>query len=174
MRIKIKNMIILLFFAASFLPLYTASADTGPKPGMSFEFTQEVSGQPVTITSGVLLECEQSDCSDGKPLEQAGPQRFSCDTTSCSAMAYGFSTYHRLEIQFSDGKTRQSNIFKTAGFNSTYTVTIRQDDLLVKPNPGFAFFSTATIILLCGGCLVGIIIIVVVVPLLVRRTAKKK
>ena len=76
---------------------------------MDFTFTQEFPGTQVSIVSGTMFECQQSDCSDAKPLMEAGPQRFSCEATSCHALAYGFSDYHRLEIQFSDGKTRQSN-----------------------------------------------------------------
>jgi hypothetical protein len=173
MRQKTRNIFILLLFTVSFLPLRSVSADTGPKPGMSFEFKQEFTGDQVTISSGVLLECEQSDCQDAKPLQQAGPQGFTCGESSCLAIAYGFSTYHQLEIQFSDGKTRRSNIFKTAHFNSFYTVTIRQDDLLVETKFSMDIFSITTVIFLCGGCLIGIIVIVVVI-LLVRRASKKK
>jgi hypothetical protein len=164
----------MLFMLSSFLPVRIVSADIGPKPSMDFEFKQGFPGQPVTITSGILLECEQSDCQDAKPLQKLGPQHFSCDATNCSALAYGFSTYHRLEIQFSDGKTRQSNIFKTTQFQSKYNVTIRQDDLLVEPIPSLNLYSPATYILLCAGCLAGIAILVVVIILIVRRTAKKK
>src|SRR5437867_4905211 len=116
----------LLFLSLQFLmPSHIVLADTGPKPTMEFTFKQELSGETATITSGILYECEQPDCSDAAPLQQLGPQRFSCDGLSCSALAYGFSQYHKLEIQFSDGKTRQSNIFKTAGFDSKYTVTMQ-------------------------------------------------
>lgn len=106
----------LLFFFLLLLPARVALADTGPKPTMNFAFWQELPGEPVTITSGILYECDQSDCQDASPLEEAGPQRFTCEATTCYAMAYGFSPYHRLEIQFSDGQTRQSNVFETAGF----------------------------------------------------------
>ena len=164
----------MLLILVSFLPLRDISADTGPKPSMDFEFKQGFTGQPVTIVSGILFECDQSDCQDAKPLERLGPQGFSCDTTSCSALAYGFSTYHRLEIQFSDGITRASNIFKTAQFQSVYAVTIRPTDLLVKSKFTLNLFSPLTYVLLCGGCLVGVIIIIIGIVLLVRRTSRKK
>lgn len=173
MRQKTGILLILLLFMVSSLPLRSVSADMGPKPSMSFEFKQESTGDQVTITSGILLECELSDCQDAKPLQEAGPQGFSCGESSCLALAYGFSTYHQIEIQFSDGKTRRSNIFKTAHFNSFYTVTIRPDDLLVEAIFSIDFFSITTYIFLCGCCLVGMIIIVVVI-LLVRRASKKK
>jgi hypothetical protein len=174
MLTKPKKAFTLLLFLLIFLPVYSVSADTGPKPGMDFVFNQEFPGNPVTITSGTLFECEQSDCQDAMPLQELGPQGFSCEASTCHALAYGFSPYHRLEIQFSDGKTRQSNIFETAGFNSTYTVTIRQGDLVVKAKPGLNFSAPLTYILLCACCLAGILVIGIVILVLVRRAAKKK
>lgn len=165
--------LIALFLLAALPPLHSARADTGPKPGMEFRFTQQFTGAPVTIISGELLECEQADCSDAKPLPKLGPQGLYCESTSCSALAYGFDTYHRLTIQFSDGVTRESNIFKTAGFKSTYDVTIREKDLVVKSRFALDFFSPYTYILICGVCLAGIIILVMVIIFLVRRSKKK-
>ena len=169
-----KSVFILSFILLALLPLYTVSADTGPKPSMDFTFQQQPSATHLTITSGILFECEQSDCQDAKPLQVLGPQRFSCAETVCSAMAYGFSTYHRLEIQFSDGKTRQSNVFKTAQFQSSYQVTIRPDDLLVEPKFTLNLFTPLTYVLLCSGCLLGIVILVALISFLVRRSKRKK
>jgi hypothetical protein len=163
-----------LLFLLAFSPLHNVSADTGPKPGMDFVFNQGFSGSPVPIISGILFECEQSDCQDATPLQELGPQGFSCQASTCHALAYGFSPYHRLEILFSDGKTRQSNIFETAGFNSTYTVTIRQDDLVVKSKFNLNPTAPLTIILLCVCCLAGVIVVAAVILLLVRRSARQK
>lgn len=129
---NITKLFLLLLFFQALVPAHVVLADTGPKPTMDFQFTQELPGEELTITSGILYECEQSDCSDALPLEEGGPQRLSCETNSCNALAYGFSPYHRLEIQFSDGQTRQSNIFGTYGFESYYLVTVRSEDLLVR------------------------------------------
>ncbi len=174
MLTKSKHVIILSFLILGLLPLYAVSADTGPKPSMDFTFKQENSATPLIITSGILFECEQSDCQDAKPLQLLGPQRFSCTETDCSAMAYGFSTYHRLEIQFSDGKTRQSNVFKTVQFQSSYQVTVRPDDLLVEPKFSLNLFTPLTYVLFCSACLIGIVILVVLIIFLVRRSKKKK
>ena len=163
---------LLLFL--SFFPPAAVSADVGPKPTMDFTFKQEFPGSPVTIMSGILFECNQSDCQDAKPLQEMGPQRFSCAANNCSALAYGFSTYHRLELTFSDGKTRQSNVFRTTQFQARYQVTIRQDDLLVQSRFSLNLFTPLTYILLCGGCLVGIAILVIMIVLVVRRTRNKK
>ncbi|MFH1524489.1 MAG: hypothetical protein ABIF04_05960 [Chloroflexota bacterium] len=171
---KIRTGIILSFLLTLFVPTQIVSADVGPKPSMSFGFEQGSSDPSVTIISGTLFECEQSDCQDAEPLEQVGPQEFWCSETSCSALAYGFKTYHRLEIQFSDGKTRQSNIFETIQFNSSYKVTIRQNDLLVEPVPSVNWFSPATYLVLCACCLVGVAIPITVIVLIVVRVARNK
>jgi hypothetical protein len=176
-------LIIVSILVWSFLPIKPVHADTGPKPGMSFTFTQELPGDPVTIVSGELFECEQADCQDAAPLMEVGPQHFSCQEITCSALGYGFSTYHQIEIVFSDGVTRRSNVFKTIHFNSSYKVTIRQDDLLVEPQGGiFSFFDIFSgfsvlpggTLAFCGICLAGVIVIIIIVFLLIRRASKKK
>lgn len=165
-----RNVILLLFLLIQFLiPAQIARADTGPKPTMEFTF----SGEPVTITSGTLYECDQPDCSDAAPLGEFGPQRLTCGTDNCSALAYGFSTYHKLRIEFSDGKTRESNVFQTAGFNSVYTVTVQPDDLLVKAqfSPLGAFSPNLTLVVLLGCCLcfIGILLIGLILFFIRRR-----
>src|SRR6266496_1867309 len=172
MNTKLTKLLLLVLSLPYLIPSRIVLADTGPKPTMEFTFKQELSGEIATITSGILYECEQSDCSDAAPLQQLGPQRFSCDVLSCSALAYGFSPYHKLEIQFSDGKTRQSNIFETAGFDSKYTVTVRADDLLVEShfNLGNMFPRTATVLLLCACMLIiGVVVIGVIIFFIRRR-----
>lgn len=166
--------LILLMVIVAFLPLRSVSADTGPKPTMDFQFIQGFPGQTVTIISGNLFECDRSDCQGAMPLAVGGPQRFTCGATSCHALAYGFTTYHRLSIQFSDGKTRQSNIFKTEQFQSTYKVTIRQDDLLVEPQISLNLFSPLTYILLCTCCLIVIALVIgAIVWIMISRKKRK-
>ncbi len=171
--------LVLLWFLLALSPFPAARADTGPKPTMEFTFQQGVPGQQLIITTGTLYECSQADCQDAKPLTRGGPQHFGCQDTACNALAYGFSQYHRLEIQFSDGKTRRSNIFQTAGFESIYTVIIRPDDLLVEAqfNPVNLLPTTylpLDVLLVCG-CLLGLLVIVVVaVVLIIRRRSKKQ
>ena len=172
-----KSRILLLSFILllSILPAHVVFADTGPKPTMEFEFKQAFPDGQVTITSGILYECDHPDCSDASPLKELGPQRLTCDALSCSALAYGFSDYHRLELQFSDGKTRQSNIFKTAGFDSKYTVTIQPDDLLVEAQfsllPSFSFGMVGVLACICA--FIGAILVVGLIIFLMRRSRKK-
>ena len=162
---------VLLLFLLAFLPAQVALADTGPKPSMDFQFKQEVSGEPLIVTSGILFECEQPDCSDAAPIEEVGPQGFRCEANSCSAVAYGFAPYHQIEIEFSDGQTLQSNIFETAGFNSRYTVTIRPDDLLVEAQFSLGVFPrTGTVILACCCGLLGIAVVIGLAVFVMRRS----
>ena len=167
---RTKSLFVFIFLLSVFPPA-TAFADTGPKPTMDFQFRQEMTDEPpLTIISGILFECEQPDCGDALILEEVGPQRFVCEFNSCHATAYGFTRYHQLELEFSDGKTRQSNIFETAGFDSKYMVTIRPDDLLVEARfSSGAFPRTATILVACLCAIVGIAAIGALSLFLLRR-----
>jgi hypothetical protein len=155
------------------LPVRAARADTGPKPTMEFIFQQELPGEQLTITSGILYECQQPDCSDAAPLEEGGPQGFRCEANSCRALAYGFSPYHRLEIEFSDGQTRQSNVFETAGFDSVYTVTVRPDDLLVDAQLSLGIFPrTGMVFVACLCAALGLLLVGGLAIFMIRRSAK--
>ena len=163
--------LLLLLSLLAFLPIHSVLADTGPKPSMDFQFKQEIAGEPLTITSGILFECDQPDCSDAAPIEEVGPQGFRCEANSCRAIAYGFAPYHRIEIEFSDGQTRQSNVFETAGFDSKYTVTIRPDDLLVEAQLSLGVFPRAGIVIIACLCaLIGVGLVVGVAIFLLRRS----
>jgi hypothetical protein len=175
MNVKLTKLLLLFLFLLVFLPVHVALADTGPKPTMDFQFRQEMTGEPpVTITSGILYECDQSDCGDAAPIEEVGPQGFRCEVNSCSATAYGFAPYHRISIEFSDGKTRQSNVFETAGFDSKYMVTIRPDDLLVEARFSLGGFPrTAIILIACCCAVVGVGIVIGLIVFLSRRVSKR-
>ncbi|MDQ2692054.1 MAG: hypothetical protein M3Y68_08500 [Chloroflexota bacterium] len=148
----------------------TVHADTGPKPTMEFRFVQEQPSEPLAIISGILYECDRSDCSDAAPIEEVGPQGFRCEADRCSATAYGFAPYHQIEIEFSDGRARRSHVFETAGFDSQYTVTIRPDDLRVEAQSGLPFPRTGTVLVagLCG--LIGLGLVAGLAVFLVRRS----
>lgn len=116
-------MIGLFLMAIAAAPLQMARADTGPKPTMKFQFTFEIPSAP-TIVSGIQEECSQADCADARPLMEAGPQSFNCTPLACSSMAYSYSEYHRLTITFSDGVTRQRNVFTKKNFYAQYKAAI--------------------------------------------------
>lgn len=171
MKQQLKKLVVLLLIFQIFLPAQTVLADTGPKPQMHFQFKYESAEDHPTIISGVMYECQQADCSDASPLEQVGPQGFYCDSEGCSATAYGFAPYHKIEVEFSDEETRESNVFQTAGFESAYTVTVRQNDLLVESefSPTGMFPPLFMIVIACICALVGLSVVAVVVIFLVRR-----
>ena len=163
------TVLLLLALSLSLLPMQRAAADTGPKPTMSFDFTQSSAGPKLDVTDGTLLECQQADCSDGQELKQLGPQHFSCSAAACDSLAYGYSPYHKLMIKFSDGKTRANNIFQTAGFDSKYKVTIRPDDLQVEATLNLDVFSPWTYVILCACLLALLLVVVAAIVLFVRR-----
>jgi hypothetical protein len=154
----VRGLAIILAAAILFLlPVHTARADTGPKPSMSFTFVYKIEPAP-TILSGSLLECSDPACTDATALKQEGPQHFSCSTTSCDSLAYGYSKYHQLSIEFSDGKTRLSNVFTKTAFDAVYTVTVQEDALLVSEKLGGPPLNlTGSLpfdlsVWACGGC----------------------
>jgi len=171
---KFRIILVSFILVQLILPVRVVFADTSPKPTMEFEFKQGLAGGPVTLTSGILYECDQAHCSDAALLQELGPQRFTCDPEGCRALAYGFAPYHRLEIEFSDGVMRRSNIFETAGFNSKYTVTIRPDDLLVEAQfSASALPPTLLILSACLGALLGMGLITGLIIYFIRRSRKK-
>ncbi len=115
----------------TFLPPHSVRADIGPKPTAAFTFTWETEDQP-TIVEGQLLQCEDAGCIDSTPLEALGPQHFTCSATACDSMSYGYTPYAKLVLIFSDGVTRESNIFEKPAFKSQYTVVVRSSDLMVN------------------------------------------
>jgi len=173
MKPKLRKLFLLLLCLQILLPAQIVLADTGPKPTMDFQFKYESTEEHPTIISGILYECQQSDCSDAAPLQQLGPQGFRCDSESCSATAYGFAPYHKIEIEFSDEETRQSNIFQTTGFNSKYTVTVHQNDLLVEAQFSLGILPPIFIIVItCICALVGVGLVVGLIVFLMRRSKK--
>ncbi len=171
---KIKLSLLLFFLSAALLPAQIVLAETGPKPTMDFNFKGLQDGE-LQIVSGTLYECDKPDCSDATPLQVGGPQRLSCTMTGCHALAYGFSEYHILEVEFSDEVTRRSNVFKTAGFNSIYNVTVQPNDLLVEAQFSLGFIHPYLLLLIIG-CLCALVVIGLIVWLiifLVRRSKKK-
>ncbi len=144
------GMLLTLVLIGSCIGAQTARADMGPKPTMDFEFESD---DELTISQGILQECSDSTCTEAWAMEELGPQKFSCKSTSCSAMAYTFgSDYYRLVITFSDGVTRESNSFGKSHYDSNYRVTVRENDLLVEETGG----DINPMLLLFGGIIAGI------------------
>ena len=166
-----------LIFASLLISPHIARADIGPKATMSFDFIFENGLSSLTIVEGKLMQCSDATCLDAQPLQMAGPQHFSCQPKSCESMAYGYSEYSRLEIAFSDGKTRQSNIFGKKYFGAHYHVTVRQNDLLVEEqrggiNPLISMFIGIIVVGVLGLALA--VALLAVLALLVTRARQDK
>jgi len=145
--------VIFLLFSLTAIPV---KADVGPKPGMDFTF--EFDGNASDITAGEMYECDQSDCSDARLLEELGPQGFRCTTTTCNSIAYGYADYHKIRITFADGRVLESNVFEKDAFNAVYTVTVTETSLQVKEKwkPfGFCFCGSALLLTLVLETLIG-------------------
>jgi len=121
-----------LFLAA--IPFEKVKADAGPHSSMQFVFISRIDPKPA-IVSGMLLNCKDEGCIQFEPLQEMGPQRFECQSYSCHSSAYSNSPFYRLEIVFSDGVTRQSNIFTKRAFAANYQVTILVQSLEVEEKP---------------------------------------
>jgi hypothetical protein len=143
LQILIPQILLSLFIAA--IPFQSVQADAGPHPSMQFIFTSQIKPGP-TIISGRLFECQDEECVQPVSLQQLGPIRFECQVNTCSSFGYSYSPYHRLEIIFSDGMTRQSNTFTKRAFAANYLVTVQEGSLKVeeKPlGPNIPFFNNA-------------------------------
>ncbi len=121
--------ILLVAAGLALVPLAVARADAGPKPSMNFAFEFEVPEVP--IVGGQLLECDDEACATAEPLEELGPQRFSCSEESCSSLAYTYASYHKLRIEFAD-RTRESDVFGKRAYRASYRVTVTEAALQVE------------------------------------------
>lgn len=120
----------------SLLLASVALADIGPKPTMNFTFAALTDVQP-EIVEGTLYECSDPTCADAEPLQALGPQGLYCQKTSCHSIAYGYAEHFRLSVRFSDGITRESNVFGKRAFQAQYTVMIEESSLVVKEHSSF-------------------------------------
>lgn len=166
------GLLVLLVVAALALATSPVRADAGPKPTMSFTFVWETG--PLSLEEGELLQCEAPTCADAKPLETLGPQGFRCSDSSgeltCSSTAYGYDPYSRLRLTFSDGVTRESDVFEKSYFNARYVVTVRSDDLVVEEHiPIPTMIIGGTLGLVAIGILEVVLVIDVILFVVVTR-----
>ncbi|MFH1236694.1 MAG: hypothetical protein V1685_07255 [Parcubacteria group bacterium] len=108
-----------------------AYGDMGPKPSASYDFTYETIERP-TIVDAQLIQCADSLCQESYTLQNVGPQYFRCEASSCSSLAYSYDNYSKLVIIFSDGKTRESNVFENSqSLSARYSIIVTNDSLTV-------------------------------------------
>ena len=127
---KNKSAFCIFLFTIFLISPMLVSADLGPKPTMKFDLTYETQNQ-VTLIGGEQFQCEDKNCEDIKPLGEYGPQRFTCQDNFCRSLAYGYSPYQKLVLNFSD-RTRESQIFHTESFNAEFNVKVTDSQLLIE------------------------------------------
>ena len=106
-----------------------------PNPRMDFSFTFNT---PATLSiDGVRSEQIQytdSLCMSAKPLGDYGAQRMDCTANSCRSVAYEYEPFQKLIITFSDGVTRESEVFPTPkALRASFNVVVEPDALHVQP-----------------------------------------
>jgi hypothetical protein len=111
-------------------------------------------------------------------MEEMGPQHFTCSESACDSMAYGYSKYAKLVITFSDGVTRESNIFGKKYDVSQYEVTVYNADLNVVEKRGanqtYIRPRPYSPILRVLGIVLGLFALVVLLVIIVFTVAKTK
>lgn len=112
------------------LLLVPATADLGSKPKMEFNVVYNISDD-ISLEGGEQLQCESISCENATPLENYGPQGFRCGEEECSSLAYGYSEFNKLKLNFSD-ETRESNVFTTGHHDAKFKVFVRESSLRVK------------------------------------------
>lgn len=137
MKAKRFYLLIGMVLLVGLLPQGNASADMGPKPTMDFEFVQETPESMLTMVSWSLINCENNECMNTReilPVEFG----FNCADDHCRTnVYYGIRyKYFQMEITFSDGITRKSNVFTRRFFDARYKVTIQNDSLVVRELKG--------------------------------------
>jgi hypothetical protein len=159
-----KKILITLIFSISILiPQRNISADVGPKSSMEFTFLQNGTQPEIEIIRGILYICEQSDCQDAHIVSEpqyTGERDLSCTEYHCYASLNG--SYYQLEVTFSDGVTRKSNVFTKRFYVSEYSVIIKDNTLDVKEESGnnLSIFFFTMIFLFCPASLLIFTIIV--------------
>ena len=155
--------LLLVYLFAICIPFGSAEADIGPKPSMSFEFIYQTDNV-LKITSGILLQCRDPACQKTEPLDEMGLSLLTCSATACSSVAFGYAQYNRLVITFSDGKTRESNVFTKNYFEARYKVKVQEDSLQVSEQ--LDGFNPANIMLI-GGFVAAVAEVLMIAGLLV-------
>ena len=113
------------------------SAGISPKPEMDFTLIYQTQNKPaVTADTSEQIQCADNQCLQATPLGQYGIQKLYCRKDGCFSIAYAYEPFQQLVLAFDDGNTRRSNVFRTpAKLRNSFTVTVRDTDLLVEPSP---------------------------------------
>ena len=128
-----KKLLVLTLFFCLFSPLW---ADVSPKPEMEFSFIYNTAEKtPIDALHSEQIQCRDNQCIESKPLGVYGLQKLYCQPDGCFSIAYSYDNYQKLIIAFSDGTTRESNVFAAPDrLRARFNVYVNEDDLTVKPS----------------------------------------
>jgi len=133
-RKNIPQLIMLIIFSSLvWLPTGRASADIGPKPTLEFRFSYPP-GQSLYAVSGTLLGCTDADCLETTTLKNNPYISLHCQADSCSGTLFNSDQLMRLQVLFSDNKTRLSNPFTPSAMRNVYSVKVQDNDLALSRN----------------------------------------
>lgn len=124
-----------------------AWADIGPKPTVDITLPGELANH---VVAGTLLLCQKSDCSDALPMQDVGPQGFSCRLSTsdkiggshgyvashlpvghCGGLGYGFSPFLQLKLNLKEGNDIVSSVFTKKEFDAHFLADFYQGKLTV-------------------------------------------
>ena len=128
-----KKLLVLTLFFCLFSPLW---ADVSPKPEMEFAFIYNTAQKtPIDPLHSEQIQCSDNQCIESKPLGVYGLQKLYCQPEGCFSIAYDYDNYQKLIIAFTDGTTRESNVFASPNtLRARFNVYVNEDDLTVEPS----------------------------------------
>lgn len=129
-----KKLLSVIVLAFCIVPLW---AGISPKPEMDFTLIYQIERTPaVKPDTSEQIQCQDNQCIESDPLGEYGIQKLYCRPDGCFSIAYQYEPFQRLVLDFSDGVTRRSNVFRTpAKLRNSFAVYVRDTDLLVEPSP---------------------------------------
>ncbi|MBO7237861.1 MAG: hypothetical protein J6U96_01040 [Elusimicrobiaceae bacterium] len=126
----------ILFFALLIVTMTPLWAGIAPKPEMDFTLIYATENKPAVLPdTSEQIQCEDNQCLQSDPLGAYGIQKLYCKADGCFSIAYEYAPFQQLVLDFADGKKRASNVFSTPSkLRNSFTVTVREKDLLVQPS----------------------------------------
>ena len=128
-----KKLVFALLLCSLLSPLW---ADVFPKPEVHFSFIYNTENKPlIDPAHSEQIQCKDSLCLESDPLGAYGVQKLTCGAGQCTSTAYRFDPYQKLVISFTDGSSRESNIFRLPkDLYTRYNVYVQDNKLLVEPS----------------------------------------
>lgn len=123
-----KKLLLILTALFAVCPLF---ADIAPTPQITYNFNY-LTAEPLNIdpSGSEQIQCDDNQCLSAQPLGTYGIQKLYCTSSSCHAISYSFKPYQKLIVKFSDGKKRETGVFKTPyTLRSAVQINVGEDSL---------------------------------------------